>query len=300
MLIEEIQAFLDQRVVLAKVYERARVIDPVQKKVITQKDYSSGQIMPTTEQESCFDYWGKGSVCENCVSIRAFQQDETLFKIEYQNDRVLLVTAVPLDWQGRPLVLELFKDVTNKAVLEGIVGATACNFNEALTNLNDAAVRDAMTGVYNRRFIDERLNSDVMKALVESRPLAVILADIDFFKKVNDNYGHIAGDIVIKRFATVLSEAIRINRDWVARYGGEEFFICLPNTPLSEAARVAERVREDVEGLIITAQQYDIAITASFGVAALTADTNNVERITRKADANLYEAKRQGRNRVIY
>lgn len=113
--------------------------------------------------------------------------------------------------------------------------------------MSQAAVRDSLTGLYNRRYIDERLPADLRNASLKDEPLSVVFADIDFFKdKVNDTYGHPAGDIVLKEFSREVERFVRRDRDWVARFGGEEFFICSPKADLETARKVAERMRAEI------------------------------------------------------
>lgn len=159
---------------------------------------------------------------------------------------------------------------------------------------------DMLTGTLNRRFFMERMEAEIQRAKRKKSPLSLVLADIDYFKKINDTYGHQAGDLVLQRFAECLQASSRAY-DLVGRYGGEEFMICLPGTELAQAASVAERMRREVEdmkneskGLSMT-----ILITASFGVTCLgDGSDEEVDSLIRKADEALYKAKAEGRNRV--
>ena len=164
------------------------------------------------------------------------------------------------------------------------------------------SIRDPLTGVFNRVYLMERLPQELKRSRRYGRPLSLIMCDIDHFKTVNDRHGHGAGDRVLKDFAGRLAGSIRIDIDWVARYGGEEFLIVLPETDLSPAGVVAERLRRLVAETPFGLRDGGIRITASFGVAsyrpALQSGRVTFDQLMEQADAFLYQAKRAGRNAV--
>jgi diguanylate cyclase (GGDEF)-like protein len=126
---------------------------------------------------------------------------------------------------------------------------------------------DTLTGLYNRRGLDNLLEHVVAECQWNSRNLSVVICDIDFFKKVNDSYGHDAGDVVLKHFAGLLKNTAR-GGDIVARLGGEEFVICLPDPDLNESRQFAERTRNLIENMEVSTKNTNIKVTASFGVAS--------------------------------
>jgi two-component system, cell cycle response regulator len=157
---------------------------------------------------------------------------------------------------------------------------------------------DSLTGVLNRRAFMEKLLIEVERAVRECSPLAILLADLDHFKNVNDRYGHQMGDLVLQKFAEQLCTLSR-QYDFVGRYGGEEFAVCFPGLDHSEVALVAERMRRRVEDLRIPTadpSQY-IRFTASFGAASVWQDYEEpLNALVARADKALYMAKREGRN----
>jgi len=156
---------------------------------------------------------------------------------------------------------------------------------------------DPLTGLCNRRFMMEGLNKEFDRSQRNKAPLSLIMIDIDHFKAVNDTYGHQKGDAVLQGLAAMLRQHLR-QYDTAARYGGEEFALILPETSLEETARVAERLRQAIEGLTFEAGS-ELRITASFGLASTLAETiHSVDDLIREADYALYNAKRAGRNRV--
>lgn len=170
--------------------------------------------------------------------------------------------------------------------------------NERLrVDLEFMATRDPMTGALNRRAFFRRAEVEWARSQRSRQPLAVITSDIDFFKKVNDTYGHHVGDLVIKDFCQRTGQMLRIP-DVLARFGGEEFVILLPDTGLTEARQVAERIRLGIEKQRV---KHLPAYTVSLGVAVMQAGREkheNIEALITAADAKLYRAKESGRNRV--
>ncbi len=163
--------------------------------------------------------------------------------------------------------------------------------------LQELAVRDSLTGLYNRRYLDETLDREVSRARREGNPLSLVMLDIDYFKRVNDTYGHQVGDEVLRTLAATLSADIRAE-DVPCRYGGEEFLILLPNMPLETAMMRAEAWRAAVEKLSIAHGNFQLTFTISLGVSAYPDHGKTPDELTRCADQALYQAKHDGRNRV--
>lgn len=155
---------------------------------------------------------------------------------------------------------------------------------------------DELTGLYNRRYLDDRLGQEVNRAQRYKRHLAVIMADIDHFKKVNDNFSHLVGDNVLRAMANILRAQCR-SIDIIARYGGEEFLLCFPETSRENAVSVCEKIRQQVEFHPWHKIHTALAVTMSFGVAAAPPHYD-VDTLIAMADEKLYEAKRSGRNQV--
>lgn len=155
---------------------------------------------------------------------------------------------------------------------------------------------DVLTGLANRRAFDEAAQLEIQRAQRYATPLALVMTDLDFFKAINDKYGHHVGDLVLRNFARILSESVR-NVDLVGRWGGEEFAILMPDTDLAEAVRAAERMRVAVADAPLI-EGLDVGYTASFGVAAFRQATPTMDSLLGRADAALYGAKNKGRNRV--
>lgn len=159
------------------------------------------------------------------------------------------------------------------------------------------ATTDGLTMAYNKRFFMDFFERELSRSRRYKRHLALMLLDIDFFKRINDGYGHLAGDHVLKRVSRLLQSHTR-REDVFARYGGEEFALLLPETDRSQALQQAERLRALVENQEIVFEQKQIRVTLSIGVAVAHADIQKTQELLQEADSYLYHAKNSGRNRV--
>ena len=175
------------------------------------------------------------------------------------------------------------------------------SLREANEKIKLLSVTDSLAGTFNRRYLNDQLLKEVERARRYGHPLAAIMADLDRFKRINDERGHQSGDEVLRRFADLAKSLIRPS-DWIARYGGEEFVIVLPETDAGGAAIVAEKIRAECAAAPMKIASGDLEVTSSFGVAALSAGTQSADvaaaEILREADAALYNSKHEGRNRV--
>jgi len=157
---------------------------------------------------------------------------------------------------------------------------------------------DGLTQVFNKRYFVETLEREIGRAQRYRRDLSLIMFDIDHFKQINDTYGHLAGDHILKQLAATIKTRIR-REDILSRYGGEEFAIILPEIDRENALNFAEKIRALVQKATFKFEDTKIPVTISIGVANVTADTQEVDAFIKGADANLYEAKNRGRNRVV-
>ncbi|MFW6067752.1 MAG: GGDEF domain-containing protein [Myxococcota bacterium] len=155
---------------------------------------------------------------------------------------------------------------------------------------------DGLTGVHNKRYLMETLDREISRARRHQRPLSLMMFDIDRFKQINDTLGHLAGDYILKEMAQAVRARLRPD-DVVARYGGEEFAVVLPETATSDAMDIAERIRQLIDGHPFEFEHERIHVTVSAGVAELQ-EGMDVMQLVKAADERLYEAKRNGRNRV--
>ncbi|QOC23683.1 diguanylate cyclase [Wenzhouxiangella sp. AB-CW3] len=206
--------------------------------------------------------------------------------------------SYPTDLHGEeePYPLKEIEEISE--VVDEMVASKTRDLTTAYRKLEHMAIRDRLTGVFNRIRVDEKLEQEVRRANRYGSPIALIMLDIDDFKVVNDNHGHLSGDRVLKELARLATEMTR-DTDLVGRWGGEEFIIILPETSAEQAAEIGERIREAFGE---TAFQSDsgapIELSLSCGVSEFQ-DGDDAESVFRRADQALYEAKRAGKNRVV-
>jgi diguanylate cyclase (GGDEF)-like protein len=206
--------------------------------------------------------------------------------------------CAPILEDGRiTFVVEVIRDITDRVRTAGELDARRAELLEANRQLSHIAITDGLTQIYNRRHFDELLHKEIKRFTRRKYShLSVMMVDIDHFKKLNDAYGHLAGDSVLREMAQLLQEGVR-ETDTVARYGGEEFIIVMPDTHLDGAAYRAETLRKLVENKEFPGHDDPLHITISIGVAAYL--SGSTDDVVGAADRALYQAKRAGRNRVI-
>jgi two-component system cell cycle response regulator len=165
----------------------------------------------------------------------------------------------------------------------------------------DMAITDGLTGLHNRRYLESHLSAMLGEATARGRPVSLLLIDVDFFKSINDRFGHTAGDEVLREFALRLRTNVR-GIDLTCRYGGEEFVVAMPDTGKEIAGKVAERLRHRIEAepFQILGGTRNLDVTISIGIATRERAADDAQAMLKRADEALYRAKREGRNRVVY
>lgn len=273
-----------------KMYDVVRIVDPLCKRVV---DYS--ELLPESTDGICYEYWIDGKVCDNCVSMRAHNENKAFMKLDQTENVTMLVTAIPIEDAKTPTIVELLKNATDTMLIgEG-------NYNEGdnikaiIDNLNQQIINDSLTSLRNRRFIDERLPADIVRSIIQDWPLSIVFMDIDNLKDINDKYGHIVGDFVLKEAARVIKRSIRGELDWAARYGGDELVICLNNTSYEEAEIVVDRIRNSLKETLVTENGDLINLTASIGIHTMKDEKLTAEELIREADGKMYMAKKESR-----
>lgn len=274
-----------------KMYEEVRIVDPLHKRVI---GYHKSKTCKT--DEICYDYWENEKICDNCISIRSYNENKSYIKLELKSDVIMMVTAIPIEDPKMPIVLELLKNASDTM----LIGSD--NYNDGkpviVSEMNDMVIKDQLTSLYNRRFIDDRLPVEIIRATISKSLLSIIFFDVDNLKSINDTFGHSAGDLALKEVGRIIRASIRNDNDWAARYGGDEFLICLNKTDYDEAYQIAERIRRSIEEVIIPIENMNEKLTVSLGLHTMK-DTNlTAEEIIKIADKKMYEAKKCGKNSI--
>lgn len=286
--------------ILLKIYDTIRYVKPIEKQCSTNNDIFEDELLVSSP---CFSVWGKSSACENCISIRAIKEKKVFMKLEYSAQKIYMVTSVPLnEYPSDHRVMELVKDVTNDNILDSKDLSNDKVLAEKINAMNRELISDPLTHLFNRRFMDERLPYELAKSIALKMPLGLIMADIDFFKIINDTYGHQAGDQILIEFSNLLKNSIREDQDWVIRYGGEEFLLFISDSDSAKLIEKSEEIRISIENHIFKLLDTDLKITASFGLySAIPIETEHditIETFIDRADKALYHSKNTGRNKV--
>jgi diguanylate cyclase (GGDEF)-like protein len=191
-------------------------------------------------------------------------------------------------------ISQLLKSITDKQTREKLL-ELKMSMNRMVTKLDRLANRDRLTKLYNRRYFDEELDKEFERSARYKYSISLFMIDIDNFKKINDTYGHQKGDQVLSSIAAIVTGKMRLN-DLVARYGGEEFVVILPEASSDNSANIAEKIRRQIE--TDSKEKTGLQVTVSIGCASRNKN-DTPESLIKKADKALYEAKKNGKNRVV-
>ena len=232
-------------------------------------------------------------------AFSSWEQRPYLFKFDHDRPITGGVDFMQQDCTFMPLMREreveavcvTVSDVTHVSIVQR-------EREEAVAKLQEYADRDGLTGIANRRYFEARLRDEYTRWQRYGGELSILLFDLDHFKKINDQFGHVVGDTVLRDMAQRVAHVVR-SQDTFGRFGGEEFALLLPCTPLEDAMLVAEKIRHTIGDTPVDVQGVNVPVTASVGGAAARVGVPAYEALINEADAALYSAKRQGRNRSV-
>jgi diguanylate cyclase (GGDEF)-like protein len=284
--LDEALITLDARGSIVDLNAAARDLDAVGGKAIGR---SAGDVLP----EGLLGVWRAGDEQPHDVQLKTAQ-----------GDRVFEVRALRLETAGPGAAsVIVLRDVTDRRLAERELEQARAQLAEANRHLEEWATTDSLTGLANRRVLDDRLAKELELSLETGEPVGLALLDLDHFKRINDVFGHDAGDEVLRAVGSCLRSAVR-GEDLLARFGGEEFAVVGSSRSRRGLEILCERLRREVEGVTVLVEGNPVQVTASVGGALLDVssrapDGQSVREWVRAADAALYEAKRLGRNRVV-
>jgi len=241
---------------------------------------------------------GRNAVCDDCVIEKTFLSKdpcvkEKLVTLPDGNEAWFEISTYPIFDQQRNVthVVEYTRDITFRKKEEQ-------EKEELIKTLNHLSTTDSLTGILNRRALNEMLQHEIDRASRYDYDLSLIICDVDLFKQINDTYGHTAGDNALKAVSDVLRQTLR-KADILGRYGGDEFMIILPETSLAGAQSLAEKIRAAVEGLELELPgDQRTGLTLSIGLASCCMPDDNLDTLVSLADAALYTSKEAGRNKI--
>jgi len=255
-----------------------------------------------------FSILGEESVDANRITLRVDKR-ELRAKQRMVSPKATLKShlTLPLAVEGEILgCLSLNSDEPNAFDAQdlqflSVIGyqmAASLKHFQRFSSVKNMATYDTLTGLYNRRYFEERLGVEAEKSFYSGVPLSLVMVDIDHFKKVNDTFGHTEGDQILCKISSLLKNSVR-RKDTVARYGGEEFMLILPEAGLEQSFVIAERIRQSVEKTLFEVERAQVNLTLSMGISNFPSHrVKSKEELIKMADQALYDAKRGGRNRV--
>ena len=278
--LDRIEKLIDE---MSSLFDVVRIVDPIGMTVYHVED---GKLVG--QAGGCYNVWNKTDRCENCVSSRCFMDQERYSKFEFIDSEIYHVIAQPIEICGRRYVLEVVT-ASNDNVLITAFGNN--DFVNRITTFNHKVYTDDLTGLSNRRFLNERFELMIDRTRNGDCPLAAVMVDVDDFKDVNDLQGHLAGDRVLARVGDVLRDGFEPgNEDILARYGGDEFFAAFWNITREELDTKLRRVKE-------LADTTSLDVTFSMGAYYLEhVAERSAEEIIRSADRVMYRIKAAGKN----
>ena len=216
------------------------------------------------------------------------RKDGSIIYIEAAN-------ALVLDSEGRKLVITTVRDITERKQMESDLKEANEAYQTLHNTLREQATRDSLTGLYNRRYLNENIEREFARAKRDNYPICVMIMDIDFFKQINDTYGHILGDEALKVLGALITANIRAG-DIAFRYGGDEFIVVMPGAEIETATQRMDILRQTFNATTIHNDKTEIKPTISVGISMFPVHGTNGSEILRSADAALYQAKQAGRN----
>lgn len=279
---------------LNRIFDTVRIIEPVLKKVA----YIEGDSR-MIQGSSCYEFWDRKATCDNCLSKKLSQHKPSSSKIECNENGMFLIMATNIIYGNSEYMVEMIKNIS---FIDEIYGQTCSDMTEVvetISRLNEKLIKDELTGVYNRRYINQRLSKDIHYAMENGNKLSIIMMDIDNFKDINDSHGHMAGDLVLKNLGKIIQSKIRNNYDWVARFGGDEFIIILKNADSKVCNKVIKNIQAALEEKAPIYKGENIKITISAGGYIVEDKKKEIDEILYTVDKNLNLAKRNGKNIAV-
>ena len=278
--VAEISQVIEQN---SQLFDVVRLVDPISMTVYRIED---GRLVG--QPGGCYNVWHKSDRCENCVSSRCLMDHARYSKFEFIDHDIYHVVAQPIAVDGRKFVLEVVTESDDNVLLTAFGNN---DFVNRITEYNHKVYTDELTGLSNRRFLNERLELMATRAVHDGASLAVIMIDIDDFKDINDLQGHLAGDEALRRVGDTLARGFRPgNEDILARYGGDEFFCALWDIE-----------RDDLDARLKAVQQIadesGLGVTMSMGALfEPVARETSAEDLIKSADRIMYGIKAAGKN----
>jgi two-component system, cell cycle response regulator len=249
---------------ISNLYDTVRLVDPVHK--IVSSCLKSDSTGTTLSSGSCYEMWGKDSICDNCISMRSFNKKRTTVKIEFGNSKIYMVTAVPIENQNQSSIVELIKDITHDGVIN-VEGLEPTELNKLISQKNESIIKDAITKIYNEDYIFERLPHDIISSKRKGGSLALFLIKLANIESLDKSLRK----AVIKETARVINSISNQPRNWSSRFGESDFVLVLHDINDTKAKRVSQRLNKKINNLELNSLFEDLHINIGYHIVF---DTN--------------------------
>lgn len=279
--------------IIDKLFEHRRILDPVKKYTL---EIINNDIKYSTHK--CYEFWNKGFECSNCISMRAYNENKSFTKVEYLKDKIYLIMATPIIKNEKKYIVEVLRDITNDNIANYLISKSIYEAEKEIKRLNNLAIIDEVTNIFNRRYINEKTPSEINKAIENKHDLSLAIMDVDDFKIINDTYGHMCGDYILESISDIIKRNID-SYGWVGRYGGDEFVIVMNKTSKIDCYNIIEKIRKDIEKVKFTYAGKTINTTCSFGISGIDNYKDDFDSIIKDADFKLINGKKGKKNIVI-
>ncbi|MGE4215007.1 MAG: GGDEF domain-containing protein [Anaerotignaceae bacterium] len=270
------------------IFDLYRLVDPHTHQVF---DYTGEKKEFLKHGDSCYEIWNRTLPCENCISKRSFDENKQYIKVEQLTGEALLIVSVPVTLENKRLSLELVKNVTDSMVVVSEYHRDNVQITEFIKEFNDIAVKDTFTGLYNKAYVRNEIDNFICTHKNENGCLIGVCIDVDNFKRVNDEYGHNVGDIVLQHIAAVIKRTVNRYDGWAGRLGGDEFAMFFKNKTIAEVQHICNGMSDRIKKFGYKAQKDIFNVTISFGIEELKQDDDSNQFLDR-IDKSMYAKKR--------
>jgi diguanylate cyclase (GGDEF)-like protein len=264
-------------------YDIIRVVDPINKNSIVVESDEIKYVEGT-----CYDFWKRGLACKNCISMRAYNEKDTVIKMEYLNNEIFMITATPILIEGRTYILETLKNISQNQELiknncENLI------IQGIINEVNDEFIFDKVSGVYNRKYLDERLPVDINICNINGDPLSIIKITIDYLKSIEYRYGKDIEDKVIREVIKIAEELIANNSGWIGRYNSDTFFMVLKKIDDVNIKGILGKAKELFSHFIFRDKDISTEITVNLESYCVSKNKEkNIENILKEMQEQFY------------
>lgn len=285
--IKDADAHILNHATLISLFDSYRIVDIDSYLVYDWKDNKK-----INTNKRCYEVWQRGEACKNCISNSCIQEKRRIIKLEVLDGQVFLIAAIPITLENKLFSLELISNVTDSLVINDAFHTQNLDVFDIITQMNDMALRDPYTGLYNKRFAEQ----EVAKSMLnwnEDHSLFIGVLDIDHFKHVNDTYGHMKGDDVLRVLSRILDTYATKGNGWASRMGGDEFMLLWHNVTAQEARAMAQELQEALVTHIFTKDDVQFTVSVSIGLSQYRPEFTSWRAFFDEADKEMYRVKRE-------